>query len=349
MALKDSTEGSIQCRKTGLCMSRPVFKYNIIFITKTGVCLSHEPPKAPRGLDPECKQSPPAPAPCAPGRLRIRKQRALAEVLQIELRTVHYYTQAGEWLGLLATDKEVHLTPRGVDFAFAEARRRPKLYAQAIWSIPLVQALLSGRGDLPTAEVIASFILENEPSMSPRTARRRATAPVDWSSQRFVTVLRGVSLRASSSPSASHPRPRMSQPLWPHSPSRTPSISAPVPTRIRTFTPGYSRLSSTTARSPRVRFEPSSTRWVPEIAPGGLHRDGSQTTRCRSSSRPLDRHDCRGSTQRLRHGRGPHSTHGPSLPGLPRRTSLGGGHTTRPARATKHGATLHRLGQTHIR
>lgn len=106
----------------------------------------------------------------------IRKQRALAEVLQIELRTVHYYTQAGEWLGLLATDKEVHLTPRGVDFAFAEARRRPKLYAQAIWSIPLVQALLSGRGDLPTAEVIASFILENEPSMSPRTARRRATA-----------------------------------------------------------------------------------------------------------------------------------------------------------------------------
>lgn len=106
----------------------------------------------------------------------IRKQRALAEVLQIELRTVHYYTQAGEWLGLLATDKEVHLTPRGVEFAFAETRRRPKLYAQAIWSIPLVQALLSGRGDLPTTDVIASFILENEPSMSPRTARRRATA-----------------------------------------------------------------------------------------------------------------------------------------------------------------------------
>ena len=106
----------------------------------------------------------------------IRKQRALADVLQIELRTVHYYTQAGEWLGLLATDKEVHLTPRGVEYAFAEARRRPKLYAQAIWSIPLVQTLLSGRGDLPTAEVIASFILENEPSMSPRTARRRATA-----------------------------------------------------------------------------------------------------------------------------------------------------------------------------
>lgn len=106
----------------------------------------------------------------------IRKQRALADVLQIELRTVHYYTQAGEWLGLLATDKEVHLTPRGVEYAFAETRRRPKLYAQAIWSIPLVQTLLSGRGDLPTAEVIASFILENEPSMSPRTARRRATA-----------------------------------------------------------------------------------------------------------------------------------------------------------------------------
>ena len=44
----------------------------------------------------------------------IRKQRALAEVLQVELRTVHYYTQAGEWLGLLATDKEVTLTRQGV-------------------------------------------------------------------------------------------------------------------------------------------------------------------------------------------------------------------------------------------
>ena len=106
----------------------------------------------------------------------IRKQRALADVLQIELRTVHYYTQAGEWLGLLATDKEVHLTPRGVEFAFAEARQRPKLYAHAVWSVPLVQALLSGRGDLPDTDVIASFILENEPSMAPRTARRRATS-----------------------------------------------------------------------------------------------------------------------------------------------------------------------------
>ena len=106
----------------------------------------------------------------------IRKQRALAEVLQVELRTVHYYTQAGEWLGLLATDREVHLTPRGVEFAFAETRMRAKLYAKAVWSIPLVQALLAGRGELPETEVIASFILENEPSMSPRTARRRATS-----------------------------------------------------------------------------------------------------------------------------------------------------------------------------
>ena len=106
----------------------------------------------------------------------IRKQRALAEVLQVELRTVHYYTQAGEWLGLLATDREVHLTPRGVEFAFAEAKMRAKLYAKAVWSIPLVQGLLSGRGDLPDTEVIASFILEHEPGMSPRTARRRATS-----------------------------------------------------------------------------------------------------------------------------------------------------------------------------
>ena len=106
----------------------------------------------------------------------IRKQRALAEVLQVELRTVHYYTQAGEWLGLLATDKEVHLTSIGVEFAFAEPRQRAKMYAKAVWNVPIVQALLSGRGDLPDTEVIASFIIEQEPTMSPRTARRRATS-----------------------------------------------------------------------------------------------------------------------------------------------------------------------------
>jgi len=106
----------------------------------------------------------------------IRKQRALADVLQVEVRTVHYYTQAGEWLGLLDTDREVHLTPRGVEFAFAESRQRAKLYAKAVWSVPLVQALLAQRGDMPETEVITSFILENEPSMSPRTARRRATS-----------------------------------------------------------------------------------------------------------------------------------------------------------------------------
>ena len=106
----------------------------------------------------------------------VRKPRALADVLQVETRTVHYYTQAGEWLGLLATDTEVHLTPRGVEFAFADPRQRTRLYALAVWSVPLVQSLLSGRGDLPETDVIASFILQSEDGMSPRTARRRATA-----------------------------------------------------------------------------------------------------------------------------------------------------------------------------
>lgn len=106
----------------------------------------------------------------------IRKQRALADVLQVELRTVHYYTQAGEWLGLLDTDREVHLTPRGVEFAFAESKQRTKLYAKAVWNVPLVQALLAQRGHMPDVDVIASFILEHEPTMSPRTARRRATS-----------------------------------------------------------------------------------------------------------------------------------------------------------------------------
>ena len=140
---------------------------------------------------------------------------------------------------LLATDKEVHLTPRGVEYAFAEARRRPKLYAQAIWSIPLVQTLLSGRGDLPTAEVIASFILENEPSMSPRTARRRATALRGLVEPRSDTAHRGRSPRASSSPLVSRLWSRMSPLPWPPRHPRMSSISAQGQTRIPTCMRAY--------------------------------------------------------------------------------------------------------------
>ncbi|MDP6931783.1 MAG: hypothetical protein QGG40_02660 [Myxococcota bacterium] len=106
----------------------------------------------------------------------IRKPAGLAEILDVELRTVHYYTQAAEWLGLVATDKEVHLTARGMELAFSEPTQRARVYAEAVWSKEFARKLLTGRGTVPEADVIAAEIRSLDPEMSPSTARRRASA-----------------------------------------------------------------------------------------------------------------------------------------------------------------------------
>ena len=106
----------------------------------------------------------------------LRRREALAEVLDVELRTVNYYTQAGEWLGLLSTEGDVHLTPKGVELAFADPRRRLKLYAEAVWRNDFARALLAGQRSLPDADTIARFIVEQEPGLASSTARRRASA-----------------------------------------------------------------------------------------------------------------------------------------------------------------------------
>ncbi len=106
----------------------------------------------------------------------LRDPRTLAEVLDVELRTVHYYTQAGEWLTLLATEGELHLTRHGLDLAFADPARRLRLYADAVWRNEFARTLLSGHRSMPDADTIARFILEQEPELAPTTARRRASA-----------------------------------------------------------------------------------------------------------------------------------------------------------------------------
>ena len=106
----------------------------------------------------------------------LRRPGALAEVLDVELRTVHYYTQAGEWLSLLDTDGEVHLTRLGLELAFADPNRRLRLYAEAVWRNDFARALLGGHRAMPDADTIARFILEQEPELAPSTARRRASA-----------------------------------------------------------------------------------------------------------------------------------------------------------------------------
>ena len=110
----------------------------------------------------------------------IRRPRALAEILEVEIRTVHYYTQACEWLGLLSFDTEVHLTERGMELAFAEPHKQMELYGQAVWSNGFAQGLLQGRTEMPDRDAIALH-LQREPTMSSVTARRvQAQSLVFW-------------------------------------------------------------------------------------------------------------------------------------------------------------------------
>jgi hypothetical protein len=106
----------------------------------------------------------------------IRRPKALAEVLSVELRTVHYYTQAAEWLGLLTDDRELLLTHEGLELARAEPRTRRRLYAAAVWRNPFAAELLKDRGMPPDTATIAAAIRAAEPELAEATAYRRASA-----------------------------------------------------------------------------------------------------------------------------------------------------------------------------
>lgn len=106
----------------------------------------------------------------------IRRPRALAEVLEIEVRTVHYYTQAAAWLGLLDGVKELQLTRHGLELAFAEPQHRLRHFAAAVWRNDAARELLQGRPALPSREDIAAWITAQDPELAASTALRRASA-----------------------------------------------------------------------------------------------------------------------------------------------------------------------------
>lgn len=108
----------------------------------------------------------------------VREPRALAEILDCELRTVHYYTQAGDWLNLLETDERTlrpYLTSLGLEYVYA-GRKRARVYSQAVWGTHFVAQLMEGRRTLPENDAIAAFIQKVVPDMAPSTARRRASS-----------------------------------------------------------------------------------------------------------------------------------------------------------------------------
>jgi len=106
----------------------------------------------------------------------LRRPRALSEMLEVEVRTVHYYTQAATWLGLLQGVHEVQLTRHGLALAFAEPRQRLRHYAHAVWRTPAARDLLLGRKEMPDPQTISEWIQGRDPELAESTARRRASA-----------------------------------------------------------------------------------------------------------------------------------------------------------------------------
>jgi hypothetical protein len=106
----------------------------------------------------------------------VRRPRALGEVLEVELRTVQYYAQAGAWLGLLDGDDELLLTRHGLELAFAEPQHRMRHYAAAVWRTQIGQELLAGRAQLPPRAELVAWVQARDPELAEATAERRASA-----------------------------------------------------------------------------------------------------------------------------------------------------------------------------
>lgn len=106
----------------------------------------------------------------------VRRPRSIGEILEIERRTVHYYTQASEWLGFLEPDQQSVLTESGLTWVFSEEEDRTRLYARAVWGNAFASHLMSTFGGLPPPDAITKFILAWDSSVSESTARRRASA-----------------------------------------------------------------------------------------------------------------------------------------------------------------------------
>ena len=106
----------------------------------------------------------------------IRRPRALAEVLEVEVRTVNYYSQAASWLGLLEGSNELQLTRHGLELAFAEPQHRLRHYAAAVWRNDIALELLQGKTEMPSKEEIAAWITDMDPKLAESTAMRRASA-----------------------------------------------------------------------------------------------------------------------------------------------------------------------------
>jgi hypothetical protein len=104
----------------------------------------------------------------------VRSTRGLQEALGVEGRTVNYYTQAAQWLGLM--DEPDLLSVLGLELLYGGGDAKG-VYARAVWANPLAGTLLGlTGGELPTSEQIAKAAAATEPELASTTLLRRASA-----------------------------------------------------------------------------------------------------------------------------------------------------------------------------
>lgn len=104
----------------------------------------------------------------------LRRPRAVAEALDVEVREVEAALDTAEWLGLLRAEPEASLTPEGLALCYA-GRRRPAVYAEVVRSHPVLGPLVPARG-APDLLALIAVVRARSPGLAPTAARASARA-----------------------------------------------------------------------------------------------------------------------------------------------------------------------------
>jgi hypothetical protein len=102
-----------------------------------------------------------------------RRSRALGEVLDVEPPVLRSYLLAADWLGLLDLNDEPSLTPAGLTYVYAGARR-PQAFAAILAAHRVLGPLVADGPIGPDA--LVEVVARNDPSLAPRTVRKHALA-----------------------------------------------------------------------------------------------------------------------------------------------------------------------------
>jgi len=103
----------------------------------------------------------------------VRSTRGLEESLGLDPRTVNYYVQTAQWLGFLTLPAT--LSPLGLAYVYAE-QQRARIYAEAVWAMPDVAALLGSGEEAPSHDEVRAFVVARTPDLVEGALELRVSA-----------------------------------------------------------------------------------------------------------------------------------------------------------------------------